>query len=142
MRLPLLRRGLRWMDRHLAVAVLLLALLVGVGVPAAQWWEGRVRQDRIDAAAVERRGQICDALRASQQTDRALIDTVLDTEGGPSLLEPESFAALPPEVRTYIRELASQVPEGPGQSLAERLTTFRDERLGLDDLPAFCLEVL
>lgn len=92
--------------------------------------EGEVRQD-----------QICSALESGQRVDRALIDTVLDTEasGGVPLLDVASFAALPPEVQEYVRDLAAASAPDPGaRSLAQRLATFRETQLGPDAFPSYC----
>jgi hypothetical protein len=137
------RRVAGWAERHVLVIVLAIAFAVGVGIPAASRLEAIRRAEAVEEAATERRAQICDAIRASQDVDRALIDSVLEpSTGNPgaSLLSPESFSALPPEVQRYLVELASDTPaDEPGSTLADRLRTLRDEKLGDDDLPAYCL---
>jgi hypothetical protein len=88
-----------------------------------------------------RRQQDCEALRNGQRVDRLLIDTVLDSSSGPGipLLDIASFAALPPEVQTYVRDLAAaSAPDPKAQSLAERLEMFRDEHLSPSVLPDYC----
>lgn len=94
----------------------------------------------VRAEGTERREQICEALENGQRVDRLLINTVLDTPGGGiPLLDVESFRSLPPEVRTYVRDLATASAPDPGaRSLAARLESFRDENLGPDALPTYC----
>lgn len=108
-------------------------------------WEIRERQDAVDAAAVERRGQICDGFARLQRSDRLLIGVVLDepdNSGGIPLLDVASFRDLPPAVQTYVIDLAEATDPPPTAedppTLAERLDAFRDENLGTDDLPEFC----
>lgn len=88
-----------------------------------------------------REDQICSALESGQRVDRALIDTVLDGEGGGGvpLLDVDSFAALPLEVQDYVRDLATEsAPDPDARSLAQRLMTFRETQLGPDALPVYC----
>lgn len=103
----IIRRGLRFVEDHALVLILVVALLVGVMVPWRLRIEERQRVDAIEEAAVERRSQICDALADGQQTQQALIETV-------------------------IVSIDSGV-------LRDRLIDFRDDHLGEDDLPDYCL---
>ena len=88
-----------------------------------------------------RQGQICAALESGQRVDRAMIDTVLDSDegGGIPLLDVDSFTALPPEVQDYVRDLANEsAPDPRVRSLAERLAVFRETQLGPGALPTYC----
>lgn len=135
MKLPLwVRRAESGLRDHLLVVVMVLAFVVGVIVP----YGVRSVDER---SQHERRAEVCVAFQQQQDVTRALIDSVLvaPSSTGAALLAPESFAALPPESQTYLRELSELIPsETRGGSLAERLKSFRDEQLGSDDLPAYC----
>lgn len=116
-----------WTSRH-ANKLWLVIVVAGVfGAMAGSRWEASNREQAI-----------CDWATHQQAIDRTLIDTVLaDPAQGNPILDVASFAALPPEVQTYLRDIAA-TPSGDTDTLARRLERFRDEHLGADDLPAYC----
>lgn len=128
----------QFVNRHaskLALGLVVAATFAGM---AGLRWEADQRQDRIDGAAVERRSQICAEARNLRVLVSELIDTAVagDDDGLP-LTTLDSFHALPPEVQTYLRDLAAVAgdrSDSPG--LAERLREFQRTRLA--ELPAFC----
>lgn len=138
----------QFVDRHAAkIAVVLVVAGTSAGLAGVRWEAGqRADKDQatlaaIDAAANDRRVQICDWARRSQRADRLLIATVLETPStGIPLLDVPSYQSLPPAVQEYVREIATAGDPPPeGASLAERLATYRDENLGPDDLPTYCV---
>lgn len=132
-------RARMFVDRHAAKIALTVVVAASFAGMAGLRWEANQRQDRIDAAAAERRDQICDEARNLRALVSELIDTAVgdDPEGLP-LTTLDSFHALPVEVQNYLRDLAAAAaarPEGP--SLAERLRLFQQTRLA--ELPEFCV---
>lgn len=129
-----IRRAWFWIEGHGLVIVLVIASVVGIGTPLLLRHEAHERQE-----------QICEWASGQQEVLRALLDTVLVDGGGdgqrPALLRPAAFAALPESMKAYLRELAAQQPtDDPSDTIAERLSAFRDEQLGDDDLPNYCRE--
>jgi hypothetical protein len=129
--------------RHATVLVVLGMTAVSATALAGVRWEAGQREDATARSDDRARAQICTALESAQDTDRLLINTVLDDPddgGGVPLLDVEAYNDLPPSVQQYVRELAAAQVPGPddARSLAERLEAFRDEHLGRDDLPTFC----
>lgn len=138
-----IRRLQRWARNH-AIALVVLFVAAGFTITAQVVITQDEQNDAADAAeALERRAEICEAFKKSQQTDRLLIDTVLQEDGGQGipLLDVPAYEGLPEDIKVYIRQIAEGVPPGPNDppDLAERLAKFRDENLGRDDLPEFCL---
>lgn len=151
MKATLWARFRMFVDSH--AAKIAVAVVVGgaIAMGAGLRWEATTRADaieaeakhravQIEAAAAERRDEVCEALDKGQRIDRALIATVLDGgNGGVPLLDVPAYQGLPPNVQLYVQQLAAGTPGAePGDTLAERLAAFRDEFLGPDDLPAYC----
>lgn len=143
-------RFLSWRDRHaMTLAILLLTGVAALAIAGVRWEAGQRSDDvdqeskdraaAVEAAAQERRDQICAESRNLRLLVSELIDTAVDDsgDGGLDLTAPRSFALLPASVQDYLLELAAQSSNGDeGPSLAERLTEFQETRL--DELPEFC----
>lgn len=117
--------------RH-AIAILVVVMTVGFSTTAF------VSIDQQSA----RRAEICLSFDDLQTVSRDLIDLVLDDGGGgggvPLTAVPE-FRALDPKTQAYLVALQTAAANSANpNALAERLATFRDDRLGPDDLPDFC----
>lgn len=115
-----------WVSLHANKLWLVIIVAGVVGAMAGSRWEAGNREQAI-----------CDWAIHQQTIDRTLIDTVLQPAAGNPILDVPSFTALPPEVQTYLRDIAA-APTGDTDTLARRLQRFRDEHLGDDDLPAYC----
>ena len=134
----------------MAIAIVLVCA-VGAGAVAGVRWEADQRAEDVrdeaearavdvEAAAAERRNQICEESRNLRALVGELIDTAVSGEPGVSLLEPDSFRLLPSSVQQYLREYVALTAgqEGDPPDLGERLREFQRTRLG--DLPEFCTE--
>lgn len=153
-----LRRVWFWIEGHGLVIVMLLSLAVGVGTPLGLRAEQNARQHDAAAAltreqaaferqATESRRQVCDYAAGQQEVIRTLIDVSLASGSSPDLsriVELPSFAAMPESVQAFFRDLVSPSPspdQPPGDSIEDRLRRFQRDRLGPDDLPAYCQEL-
>lgn len=118
------------------------ASLIGLRYESTERRErDRIAIEQIQQSALTSRSETCEGLRSGQRTDRLLIDTVLETPAaGIPLLDVPTYTSLPPLIQQYLREISEGGDPGDGETLAERLAAYKEEHLGSDDLPAFCLD--
>lgn len=134
-----------WIGRHAqALTVLVVCAGLAIGVVAFQAEQDRA-DDRDAAQARARRTEICDSFDDLQAVSRDLINVVLDPGtgggGGLPLTSIPEFQQLDGDTQAYLVALSAAVIEARDDNpndLVERLATFRDDRLGPDDLPEFC----
>lgn len=137
-------------NRHATVIAFVLLTAVAVGSVAGIRNEARDRAEAVEAEGEKRTtavaeqaeqntAEVCAESRNLRLLVSELIDTAVNDDGGGglNLTAPASFAALPPSVQAYLRELvAMSAGTDDGPDLAERLRAFQAARLS--DLPEFC----
>lgn len=132
-------RWRRWIDGHAFTLTLVFILLTAIGGVVAIRQEATERTRAVEATADASRDQVCEESRNFRRLVAEMIDAaVADTGSALPLTSVPAYDALPANIQRYLLELAAAAGATEGPNLAERLTTFRDDRLA--DLPPFCTE--